>query len=66
MSFLASAADERVLDVRFSEDSLIVSLRDGRVISVPLPGTLAFSMLRQIIEMIGRFQAEAMESTGLT
>jgi hypothetical protein len=29
-------ADERVLDVAFSDDSLSVSLRDGRVISVPL------------------------------
>jgi len=28
--------DERVLDVAFSEDALSVSLRDGRVISVPL------------------------------
>ena len=29
-------ADERVLDVTFSDDALSVSLRDGRVISVPL------------------------------
>jgi hypothetical protein len=29
-------ADERVLDVAFSDDALNVSLRDGRVISVPL------------------------------
>ncbi len=36
MSFLASTADERVLDVQISEDNLSVSLRDGRVISVPL------------------------------
>jgi hypothetical protein len=36
MSFLASAADERVLDVEFSDDSLSVSLRDGRIITVPL------------------------------
>ena len=36
MSFSASAADERVLDVQFSDDSLSVGLRDGRVISVPL------------------------------
>ncbi|MBI1740346.1 MAG: DUF2442 domain-containing protein [Acidobacteriales bacterium] len=36
MSFSASSADERVLDVQFSDDSLSVSLRDGRVISVPL------------------------------
>jgi hypothetical protein len=36
MSFSASGADERVLDVQFSDDSFSVSLRDGRVISVPL------------------------------
>jgi hypothetical protein len=35
MSFLA-AADERALDVEFSDDALSVSLRDGRVITVPL------------------------------
>jgi hypothetical protein len=36
MSFLASAADERVLDVQSTDDTLSVSLRDGRVITVPL------------------------------
>jgi hypothetical protein len=40
MSFSASSAhsnsDERVLDVQFTDDALSVSLRDGRVISVPL------------------------------
>jgi DNA-binding CsgD family transcriptional regulator len=36
MNFLTTAADERVLDVAFSDDALSVSLRDGRVISVPL------------------------------
>jgi hypothetical protein len=36
MSFSASAADERVLDVQFSDDSFSVNLRDGRIISVPL------------------------------
>jgi hypothetical protein len=36
MSFSASAADERVLGVEFSDDSLSVSLRDGRIITVPL------------------------------
>lgn len=36
MSFSASSADERVLDVEVSDDTLSVSLRDGRVISVPL------------------------------
>jgi len=36
MSFSAAAADERVLDVECTDDALVVSLRDGRVISVPL------------------------------
>jgi hypothetical protein len=36
MSSSAITADERVLDVAFSEDALSVALRDGRVISVPL------------------------------
>ncbi len=36
MNFSATAADERVLDVTFNDDALSVSLRDGRVISVPL------------------------------
>ncbi len=29
-------ADERVLDVQFTDDAISVSLRDGRVITVPL------------------------------
>jgi len=36
MGTLALSADERVRDVRFSEDSLTVDLMDGRSISVPL------------------------------
>lgn len=38
MSFSASSAhsDERVLDVQFADDAISVSLRDGRVITVPL------------------------------
>ena len=36
MGSSAITADEWVLDVSFSEDALSVSLRDGRVISVPL------------------------------
>jgi hypothetical protein len=36
MATSAITADERVLDVSFSEDALSVSLRDGRAISVPL------------------------------
>jgi hypothetical protein len=38
MSFSAAAAvaDERVLDVAFSDDAISVSLRDGRIVTVPL------------------------------
>jgi len=36
MGTLALSADERVRDVRFSQDSLTVDLMDGRTISVPL------------------------------
>jgi Protein of unknown function (DUF2442) len=36
MSTSAGRGDERVKDVRFSEDALIVDLLDGRSISVPL------------------------------
>jgi len=36
MGTLALSADERVRDVRFSEDSFTVDLMDGRAISVPL------------------------------
>ena len=36
MSFSAAVADERVLSVDLNDDALSVSLRDGRVITVPL------------------------------
>jgi len=36
MGILATAADERVADVFFDDDSLSVRLKDGRTISVPL------------------------------
>jgi Protein of unknown function (DUF2442) len=36
MGILALTADERVMAVKFTKDSLSVSLRDGRTISVPL------------------------------
>ena len=36
MGILALAADERVLEVRCTEDVLTVDLMDGRSISVPL------------------------------
>jgi hypothetical protein len=36
MSFSAPSADERVLDVQFTDDTISVNMRDGRVITVPL------------------------------
>jgi hypothetical protein len=36
MGVLALQADERVKDVRFTEDALSVDLMDGRTITVPL------------------------------
>ncbi|MFZ1141428.1 MAG: DUF2442 domain-containing protein [Candidatus Sulfotelmatobacter sp.] len=36
MSFSASAADERVVNVTFTDDTFSVSLQDGRVITVPV------------------------------
>lgn len=36
MGILALTADERVLDVRISDDTLSVDLMDGRTITVPL------------------------------
>jgi uncharacterized protein DUF2442 len=36
MGILAIAADERVAEVKFDQDTLSVGLKDGRTISVPL------------------------------
>jgi hypothetical protein len=36
MGILALAADERVVDVTFTQDTLSVALRDGRTITAPL------------------------------
>jgi hypothetical protein len=36
MGILALAADERVVDVKFTKDTFSVALRDGRTITVPL------------------------------
>jgi hypothetical protein len=36
MGILALTADERVMDVKFTKDTLSVDLQDGRTITVPL------------------------------
>jgi hypothetical protein len=65
MNFSAIAADERVCDVAFTKDALSVSLRDGRVISVPLVWVSApaqrYARPAQELEDCGR---EATASTG--
>jgi hypothetical protein len=61
MSFSASAADERVLDVQSTDDTLSGSLRDGRVITVPLVW-----YPRLLSARIGRLPAAATGFTGPT
>lgn len=57
MNISARVTDERVLDVRFDDASLIVDLMDGRTISTPLawyPRLLrATPMQRSVWEMAG-------------
>lgn len=36
MAILATAADERIADVRIDDDYLTVELMDGRIVSAPL------------------------------
>lgn len=36
MNTLTNSSDERIKNVEFSDDAIVVSLMDGRVISVPL------------------------------
>jgi len=36
MGIMALGADERVVDVKFTKDTLSVTMRDGRTITVPL------------------------------
>ena len=36
MNISAKVADERVVDLRFDDERLIVDLRDGRTIAVPI------------------------------
>jgi hypothetical protein len=65
MSFSASAADGRVLDVQSTDDTLSVSLRDGRVIAVPLVWYLRLPTLPLLSARIGRSPAAATGFTGL-
>jgi len=64
MNFSASAADERVLDVQSTDDTLSVSLRDGRVIAVPLVWYPRLLNPRLLNAKIGRSPAAATEFIG--
>jgi hypothetical protein len=57
MGITATRADERVRDVRFDEDRLIVDLMDGRTIAVPL--VWYPRLLHATIEQRGRFEVSA-------
>ena len=49
MSFSASSADERVLDVQFTDDTISVNLRDGRVSRIQqIIDT--FDLVQQVLE----------------
>ena len=64
MGILALSADERVRDVRVSEDTLTVDLMDGRTISVPWFGTRDYLVERQNSARIGRSALRVTASTG--
>jgi predicted aconitase len=67
MIILATAADERVADVRCNDERLIVDLMDGRTIAAPLaPGIPASWRARQPSAPAGKSLAAAMASTGRT
>ena len=66
MGILATAADERVADVSFDQDTLSVRLKDGRTISVPWHGIQNCSMQPPSNAAIGRLLAADTVSTGQT
>ena len=66
MTNSAVKSGERVGDVSFNEDSLCVSLRDGRKISVPLSWYPKLLHATQRNEAIGNWPEPATESTGPT
>ncbi len=66
MGILAEAADERVADVRFDENSIIVDLLDGRTIMAPLAFYPRLMAQRPRSVTTGRRLVEAMEYTGRT
>ena len=66
MGILALGADERVAGVTFTADTLNVTMKDGRTITVPLHGIPGCSRPPQNRENIGRFPAAAMAFIGLS
>jgi len=63
---LLTVPDERVADVRFDAERLIVDLADGRMIAVPLAWCPRPSTPRRPSAPTGPRRAEASESTGPT
>jgi hypothetical protein len=63
---VATFLDERVADVRFDAERLIVDLADGRTIAVPLSWYRACSMRPRPSGRTGRRRAAASASTGPT
>ena len=66
MGILALSADERVRDVRISEDTLTVDLMDGRTISVPCCGTRGCSPARPSSARSGSRARQGTAFTGQT
>lgn len=66
MSSSAITADERVLDLSFTDDALSVSLRDGRVISVLLVWFRACSTPRPPSVRTGKLPADGTAFFGPT
>jgi len=66
MGILALGADERVVDVTFTKDTMSVALRDGRTITVPLAWypRLLGATVRQ--RKLGRLLVAATASIGRT
>ena len=66
MGILALAADERVVDVKFTRDTLSVDLRDGRTITVPLAWYPACSTPPRRSAKSGKLRVAATASIGRT
>jgi len=66
MNISTRVADERVENVRFEDDRLIVDLKDGRTIAVPIAWYPRLQKPRPPSAPIGKSRAPAMAFTGRT